>query len=135
MTPRCALFPKEIIAFVQRSQPQFWEWFAALNQGRAEAILLESLVKELASKGMLTVLREGFKCFGRTVRAGLLCPQYGHESRRRRRATTQNRLTIVRQVETRSGAIPDVVLAVNGLPVVCLELKNPMTGQNVENAK
>ena len=48
-----------------------------------------------------------------------------------------NRLTITRQVKTKSGAIPDVVLAVNGLPVVTLELKNPMsaTHWNVENAK
>jgi type I restriction enzyme R subunit len=40
----------------------------------------------------------------------------------------------VRQVKTQSGAIPDVLLAVNGLPVVCVELKNPMTGQTVEDA-
>ena len=46
-------------------------------------------------------------------------------------------MTIVRQVNTKSGAIPDVVLAVNGLPVATLELKNHMsaTRWNVENAK
>ena len=47
----------------------------------------------------------------------------------------QNRLLVVRQVETKSGAIPDVVLVVNGLPVATLELKNPMTGQTVADAK
>lgn len=43
----------------------------------------------------------------------------------------------MRKVNTKSGAVPDVVLAVNGLPVATLELKNPMsaTRWNVENAK
>lgn len=43
----------------------------------------------------------------------------------------------MRQVKTQSGAIPDVVLAVNGLPVATLELKNPMsaTGWNVAHAQ
>src|SRR5205823_3489614 len=62
------LFPNAIIAFVQQTQPKFWQPFVAMNQGKAETILLDSLVKELVSKGMLTVLRDGFKCFGKTVR-------------------------------------------------------------------
>ena len=64
-----ALFSDEVIAFVQRSQPKFWDWFYRLNKEKSETILLESLVKELETKGMLTVLRDGFKCFGQTVRA------------------------------------------------------------------
>lgn len=53
--PERALFSKDIISFVQQTQPQFWNRFAQINQGKAEEILLESLVKELQSKGMLTV--------------------------------------------------------------------------------
>ena len=50
----------------------------------------------------------------------------------------KNRLSLHRQVhfsEKRPDQSIDMVLAVNGLPVVTLELKNPMTGQNVEHAK
>ena len=99
-------------------------------------MLVDSLVKELAVKGGLSVLREGFKCVGKTVRLAYFAPNTGLDPTATERYT-DNRLTIVRQVKTRSGAIPDVVLAVNGLPVATLELKNPMsaTRWNVENAK
>ena len=129
-----ALFPQEILDFVQRSQPKFWSWFSRLNQDKSAAVLLESLVKELESKGMLTVLRDGFKCFGRSVRAVYFAPNTGMNPEAAA-LYAQNRLTVTRQVVTASGAIPDVVLAVNGLPVATLELKNPLTHQEVENAK
>lgn len=129
-----ALFPKDILAFVQQTQPKFWERFAQMNQGKAEEILLDSLVKELQSKGMLTILRSGFKCFGKTVRLAYFAPNTGMNPD----AVTlynQNRLTLTRQVKTATGAIPDIILAVNGLPIVSIELKNPMSGQTIENAK
>lgn len=132
--PETALFGKEVVAFVQRSQPAFWGWFAGLNGEKSEAILLESLVKELESKGMLTVLRDGFKCFGRTVRGAWFAPNTGMNPTALERYA-HNRLTVTRQVRTASGAIPDLVLAVNGLPVATIELKNQMSGQDAERAK
>ncbi len=129
-----ALFPEAILAFVQATQPKFWSQFAAVNQARAGALLLDSLGKELESKGMLTVLRDGFKCFGKTVRAAYFAPNTGMNAAASA-LYAQNQLSVTRQVHTKSGAIPDLVLAVNGLPVASIELKNPMTGQNVEDAK
>ena len=129
-----ALFPKDIIAFVQQTQPKFWDRFAQMNQGKAQEILLDSLVKELQSKGMLTVLRSGFKCFGKTVRLAYFAPNTGMNPDALTRYN-QNRLTLIRQVNTASGVIPDIILAVNGLPIISLELKNPMSGQTIENAK
>ena len=128
-----ALFPKELLSFVQATQPTFWERLVNLNGDKAETVLLDSLVKELRSKGMLTVLRSGFKCFGRTVRLAYFAPNTSMNPEDSKRYA-QNQLTIIRQVKTKSGAIPDVVIAVNGLPVLTMELKNPMTGQRVENA-
>jgi type I restriction enzyme R subunit len=48
----------------------------------------------------------------------------------------QNRLTLVRQLKysKRSENSIDLVLFVNGIPVVTLELKNELTGQNHHNA-
>ena len=131
---RRALFPAEVVAFVQRTQPRFWQRFVEMNKNNAEAVLLDNLVKELASKGMLTVLRDGFKCFGKTVRVAFFAPNTGMDQQAHV-LYNQNRLLVVRQVETEGGAIPDLVLVVNGLPVASLELKNPMTGQTAEHAK
>lgn len=45
---------------------------------------------------------------------------------------SENRLTITRQVKyDKAGNKPDLMLSVNGLPVVTVELKNPNSGQTV----
>jgi type I restriction enzyme R subunit len=131
-----ALFPTDVVAFVQRTQPAIWTRLTRLDASKAQAMLLDSLVKELATKGSLAVLRSGFKCVGKTVRMAYFAPNTGLDPAATERYA-DNRLTIVRQVKTQTGAIPDVVLVVNGLPVVTLELKNPMsaTHWNVEDAK
>lgn len=134
--PEAALFPSDVVAFVQKTQPKIWLRLTQLDAIKAATMLVDSLVKELASKGSLAVLREGFKCVGKTVRLAYFSPNTDLDPSATERYA-DNRLTIVRQVNTKSGAIPDVLLAVNGLPVVTLELKNPMsaTRWNVENAK
>jgi type I restriction enzyme R subunit len=131
-----ALFPSDVIAFVQKTQPKIWMRLTQLDAARAPAMLLDSLIKELSAKGALSILREGFKCVGKTVRLAYFAPNTGLDPSATERYD-DNRLTIVRQVRTKSGAIPDMVLAVNGLPVATLELKNPMssTRWSVENAK
>ncbi|PZD73693.1 Type-1 restriction enzyme R protein [Acaryochloris thomasi RCC1774] len=129
-----ALFPADIIHFIQTTQPKFWTRFTTLNPDNADTILLDSLTKELQSKGMLTILRNGFKCFGKTVRLAYFAPNTGMDPDAYTRYT-QNRLTLTRQVKTASGAIPDLVIAVNGLPIASLELKNPTSGQTVDHAQ
>lgn len=134
--PEIALFPDDVITFVQKTQPKIWTRLTQLDATKAPSVLLDSLVKELAAKGSLAILREGFKCVGKTVRLAYFAPNTGLDPSATERYE-DNRLTIVRQVHTKSGVIPDVILAVNGLPVATLELKNPMsaTGWTVENAK
>lgn len=129
-----ALFPKYFIEFVQKTQQKFWDKFFGLNGEKSETILIDSLYKELHSKGMLAVLRDGFKCYGKTVRAAYFAPNTSMDPTAME-LYGKNLLYVVRQVVTKSGAIPDVLLAVNGLPIATLELKNPMSGQTAEDAK
>ena len=121
---------------MQKTQPQIWSRIVQLDAAKAEAMLLDSLVKELAAKGSLAVLRGGFKCVGKTVRLAYFAPNTGLDPS----ATSRfgdNILTVTRQAKTLTGAIPDIVLALNGIPLATLELKNPMsaTHWNVEHAK
>ncbi len=87
-------------------------------------------------EGCLNVLRHGFKCYGRTIKGAYFKPVTGMNPDTQR-LYESNKLTIVRQVrysESHNNSI-DVVLTVNGIPVVTMELKNQMTGQNVSHAK
>ena len=109
----------------------------------AAPTVLDSLSKELDLKGTLHVLRHGFKCYGKTFRMAYFRPN----TRMNPEAAehyAENRLTITRQVAFASvmkkadgnsrRCIIDVTLAVNGIPVVTAELKNPLTGQRAADA-
>ena len=56
-----ALFPADVCGFLRESQPGKWRSLEALHGTQTEATVLESLAKELKSKGTLHVLRHGFK--------------------------------------------------------------------------
>ena len=61
-----ALFPADVIGFLQDSQPTRWTQLQALLGARTDATVLDALAKELETKGTLHVLRHGFKCYGKT---------------------------------------------------------------------
>lgn len=138
------LFPADVLGFIRDTQPQKWDQLEALLKGQTVDQVLSDLTKELATKGTLHVLRHGFRCYGKTLRLAYFQPNTGMNPE-----TTalyaKNRLTITRQVaftsvKKASGGkvkrcILDVTLAVNGLPVVTAELKNPLTGQRAADAK
>jgi type I restriction enzyme R subunit len=130
------LFPGDVLAYVAASQPKKWQSLVELQGDAAGTVLLDALGKELAAKGSLHVLRHGFKCFGKTYQMAAFKPASGMNPDTIA-AYAQNILTITRQVPFNPATTEtvDVVLALNGIPVATAELKNPMSGQTVENAK
>lgn len=130
-----ALFPRRVFAFIETTQPKLWAEMSALHGSNLQPMLLDALVKELDIKGALHVLRHGFKFYGKLFRLAYFKPAhelspdvlalYGH-----------NQLTVTRQVPCHPGdhATVDMVLALNGLPVATIELKNPGTGQSWRHA-
>jgi len=138
-----ALFPSDVTSFLKDSQAAKWEQLVALLGDKTEATVLDNLAKELDLKGTLHVLRHGFKCYGKTFRLAYFRPNSAMNPDAAE-SYAQNRLTITRQVAftsvmkkadgTNRRCIIDVTIALNGLPVVTSELKNPMTGQRAADA-
>ena len=137
------LFPDDVAGFLKDSQPAKWNALEALLGSRANATTLESLSKELELKGTLHVLRHGFKCYGKTFRMAYFRPNTTMNPEAAENYA-RNRLTITRQVAFTSvmkkpdgenrRCIIDVTLALNGIPVLTAELKNPLTGQRAADA-
>lgn len=130
-----ALFPAQVFAFIQDTQPKLWAEMKGLHADGLESLLLAGLVKELDAKGSLHVLRHGFKFYGKTFRLAYFKPAHGANYETKDHFG-KNRLTVTRQVPCHpsDNRTLDMVLAVNGLPVATIELKNPWTGQNWKNA-
>ena len=132
-----ALFPEDIIEFISTSQSVQWNHIVEYNQAKSKEVLLTSLVKELDTKGSLYVLRHGFRCFGRNFKLAWFKPNTKLNPEAWQ-DYENNIVKIYRQVhfsKTNENLSIDVVIAVNGIPVVTMELKNPLSGQTVENAK
>ncbi|MFZ5521521.1 MAG: type I restriction endonuclease subunit R [Pseudomonadota bacterium] len=126
-TPR-ALFPADVTAWVQASQPQAWAALSQAHGAHAEALLLERLRKQLDDRGTLDVLRVGVEMLG--LKAPLKMAQFkpalamNPELQARYAA---NRLRVVRQVRTNHDDVIDLVLFLNGIPVATAELKSEFT--------
>jgi type I restriction enzyme R subunit len=134
--PALALARAQFSAFVQASQPALWAQLHKEHGGNTEQGLVDALGKHLASQGLLTVLRHGFKFFGKTVRVAFFRPSHGLNPDVQAQYDA-NILAVTRQVPCNpaSNATIDMVISVNGLPVATLELKNSLTGQTVAHAK
>ena len=138
-----ALFPDDVTGFLKDSQAAKWEALEVLLREKVGTTVLDSLSMELELKGTLHVLRHGFKCYGKTLRIAYFQPNTSMNPETAE-SYAKNRLTITRQVAFTSvmknmdgknrRCIIDVTLAVNGIPVVTAELKNPLTGQRAADA-
>ena len=130
-----ALFPGEVIAFLKATQPKEWDKLTAMLADKTEAQVIADLAKWLDTYGSLATLRHGFKCYGRTLRLAFFQAAHGLNAELTARYAA-NRVGITRQLHysTKNRNSLDVVLSLNGVPIATLELKNPLTGQTVENA-
>ncbi len=133
-----ALYPEDVIGWIQDSQPEVWEKLSRINGAGTETAVLDRLVKTLDSKsgGTIDMLRRGFGIAGGgTVQMSQPLPEDGRNETVQKRYAA-NRLRVVRQVRyslDNENAI-DLVLFINGIPVATLELKTDFT-QSVEAAK
>ncbi len=121
-----ALFEADVIAFIQATQLQKWARLEAGQKANAGSVLIKALCQELEAKGSLDVLRHGFRCYGKTFQMAYFAP---NTSLNEKSAVNYaaNILKVTRQVVTEDGERPDVVLSLNGIPLVTVELKNVLS--------
>ncbi|MEJ1381079.1 MAG: type I restriction endonuclease [Candidatus Sedimenticola sp. (ex Thyasira tokunagai)] len=130
-----AIFPEVALRFISATQAKTWDKLEALHGEKTGERVLEALCKWMDTHGSLATLRHGFKCFGKTLRIAFFRPAHGLNPDLEARYQA-NRLGITRQLHfsPKNEKSLDVTLSVNGVPVVTLELKNPLSGQTVANA-
>src|SRR5512139_2873292 len=113
-----ALFPADVLAWVQATQPKAWDTLSKNHGGVAEAMLLDRLRKQLDDRGTLDVLRHGVELLG--LRQPLQLAQFKPALAMNpdlQGKYAANRLRVVRQVKTTHNDIIDLVLFLNGIPV------------------
>jgi type I restriction enzyme R subunit len=133
---RLALYPADVLAWVQATQPKAWETLEKNHGAKAPEMLLERLRAQLDQRGTLDVLRHGIELLG--LKQPLALAQFKpalavNPDILARYAA--NRLRVVRQVKysLADERCLDLVLFLNGIPVATAELKTDFT-QSVQDA-
>jgi type I restriction enzyme R subunit len=135
-----ALDANQLIAFFQATQPDALKKLGIANLDDPKDLgrikFLSRVSSEIGRRGVVDVLRKGIEHHpAGTFTLYFPTPSPGNEKAAEQHA--RNRFSVSRQLaysmdETRRAL--DLVLFVNGLPLITFELKNTLTKQNVEDA-
>ena len=131
------LLDAEMLAeFVQATQPKEWAKLAKQFPGSESATLAAQVSALIAKPGTLEVLRNGVSFNGINLQLAFFKPSADGNPEHQARYEG-NRFSIMRQVHfsTRTpDQSVDMVIFLNGIPIISIELKNHFTGQNVQRA-
>ena len=125
-----------LISFIQATQPKMWQRYVNVYGEKAEKQLYTIFQQNVDQNGLVHTLRYGVKDRGMDLRFAYFAPASNLNEDLVQKYKS-NILTCTRQFSysTQNHNTIDVVLSLNGIPVVALELKNQLPGQSVENAK
>lgn len=136
--PALGLYVNTLINFVKATQPKEWARFERQCNSDPVKKFCLAFNNAVDDNGLVSVLRHGFKyCRGNiNFRVCYFRPE-SHLNKTANHLYEQNVVNCVRQwhyTDKNKNSV-DMVLVINGIPVIALELKNQYTGQTVKNAK
>ncbi len=125
-----------LLQFIQATQPKVWQRYVNLYGDKSADQLYKVFQADVANYGLIHVLRNGVKDRGVAIKFCFFKPASSLNLDLVDRYNA-NILQCTRQFaySTDNHNTIDMVLSVNGIPVVALELKNQLTGQSVANGK
>lgn len=123
------------VSFIKTSQPKAWERFVKIYGTDSEKQIVERFCREVKMVGLLKVFRQGFTDRGIKFRAVFWKPETTINPTTMAQYNA-NILHCTRQLHysLHNENSIDIVLFINGIPVVSMELKCQFTGQNTDNA-
>lgn len=132
---KLALDVKTFVSFIKATQPNAWEKYEKIYGADSEVKIVDRFCRVVKNEGLLKVLRQGFVDRGIKFRVVFFKPETSLNELSRKQYEG-NVLHCTRQLHyslLNENSI-DIVLFLNGIPVVSMELKCQFTGQNVANA-
>jgi type I restriction enzyme R subunit len=134
--PKWGLFREEALQFLKDTQSENWNKISAIHGTETDQRLIQRIDKEMDLRGSLDVIRNGFTDYGVRFKLAFFKPESGLNPETKA-LYAKNRLKIIRQVyySDKNKNSVDLVVALNGIPVATIELKNRFTGQSTIHAK
>ncbi len=129
---------RELFTFIEETQRVEWEKLVKAHGGDdalARQRFVHRLAQQIDERGTVDVLRHGVRDQNVEIRLSYRKPAFGLAPELVAHYDA-NRLTVTRQLpfDPDSNKTIDLCLFLNGIPVATAELKNHLTGQNIEHA-
>ena len=124
-----------LAAFLHDTQPETAQALHLDSGDNARRQFLNRLKREIANRGIIEVLRNGVEHGPHSIRLFYATPSPGNQVAAELNA--KNRFSVTRQLHyspKNPNLSLDLVLFINGLPVITFELKNNLTKQTVADA-
>src|SRR5215211_6961563 len=136
--PKTGLDTVELFAFVELTQGSEWAKLVKAYGGEgtlARRKFVQRLSQQIDERGTVDVIRHGVRDQNVEIRLSYRKPAFGIAPELVAHYDA-NRLTVTRQLpfDPDSTKTLDLCLFLNGIPVATAELKNHLTGQNIEHA-
>jgi type I restriction enzyme, R subunit len=130
------LIRDQVIDFIRSTQPEQWGRLKEIYDVDTENKILARISSEISKRGVIDVLRNQVVDRGVYLNLCYFEPK-SDLNPDHLKLYQSNQFTVVRQLhysEQNENSI-DMVLFLNGLPIVTMELKNQLTGQNVKHSE
>lgn len=130
------VIPNDLIGFIKDTQLREYEKLVEQYGTDTDNKLILRLNNEVSSRGVIDVLRNGIKDRGSRFNLVFFEPKSGLNPEHQE-LYKKNRFSLVRQLHysTKNNNSLDMVLFINGIPIITMELKNQLTGQDVKNSE
>ncbi|UZW12850.1 type I restriction endonuclease [Clostridium pasteurianum] len=125
-----------LFQFLEDSQAKSLGKLKKVYKDNYKEKILERITKEISSRGIIDCIRHGVKDRGETLKL-IYSKPVSELNYTLLELYNKNIFTISRQVyySAKNTNSIDMLIMINGLPISVLELKNPLTGQTVDDAK
>lgn len=127
----------DFIQFVKETQKDTYDTLVKKYGENTDLNILKRLDKEIENKGLIHVLRKGFNdVHVGNIKTVYFQPTSSLNEKYREDKYLKNKFLFVRQLHysPHNNNSIDVVIFINGIPILSIELKNQLTGQTVENS-
>ncbi len=125
------LYVDVLADFISSTQPDAWRRYVKLYGSLAKQKLATRFDKEVQDHGLIYVLRNGITDMGIKLKVCYFKPE-SSLNKKDVELYEKNVVSVTRQFyfSATTHETIDMVISVNGIPVIALELKNQFTGQN-----
>lgn len=130
------LIKDELLDFIKSTQEQTYEKLKNQFTDQTDKQILKVLNDQIFKRGLIDVLRKGISTRGCSFDLVYFKPKSGLNPEHNKKYN-HNRFVSIRQLHysNKNENSIDMVIFLNGIPIVTMELKNQLTGQDIKNSE